>query len=222
MHNPQADFFLLAIDYIWLLHLTEWYIHGRHSQLANKNSITELEALNWVHITFWSTSLTPLTGGKNPVISSTKKVGKHTYNPLVTKSSWDIIPLHEEQKANIKTKKWPTLLRTPRIVLISWFLSEQSLCSLASRVTVCHLEWSSTRSWSLRRLSMALHIVGWTWPTSFIDIVGSRASSQGDIVDIPDWRLIGRWHLVHMYRWVYTIVVDQELNPIAALGLLIF
>ena len=28
----------------------------------------------------------------------------------------------------------------------------------------------------------------------FADVVGSRASSQGDVMDVPDGRLIGRWH----------------------------
>ena len=35
----------------------------------------------------------------------------------------------------------------------------------------------------------------------FADVVGSRASSQGDVIDVPDGRLIGRWHPAYTNRW---------------------
>ena len=35
----------------------------------------------------------------------------------------------------------------------------------------------------------------------FADVVGSTASSQGDVIDVPDGRLIGRWHPAFTNRW---------------------
>ena len=87
----------------------------------------------------------------------------------------------KHMKSYFHRTQWPTPHRTSGMVLISWLLSEQSLCTLACRVTVCRLlrlagglprrsrrKAVATRAWSLHRLSMALHIVGWAWPTSFM------------------------------------------------------